>query len=52
MAKFCSNCGAQMADDDKVCGQCGTPAVSETTEQAAPEASADTAETPAFDNAS
>lgn len=41
-----------MADDDKVCGQCGTPAVSETTEQAAPEASADTAETPAFDNAS
>ncbi len=25
MAKFCSNCGAQMNDEDKVCGQCGTP---------------------------
>lgn len=25
MAKFCGNCGAQMGDDDKVCGQCGTP---------------------------
>ena len=24
MAKFCSNCGAQMQDEDKVCGQCGT----------------------------
>lgn len=28
MAKFCANCGAQMNDEDKVCGQCGTPAVS------------------------
>lgn len=26
MAKFCGNCGAQMDDNDKVCGQCGTPA--------------------------
>lgn len=25
MAKFCGNCGAQMNDTDKVCGQCGTP---------------------------
>lgn len=25
MAKFCGNCGAQMDDADKVCGQCGTP---------------------------
>ena len=25
MAKFCSNCGAQMEDADKVCGMCGTP---------------------------
>lgn len=25
MAKFCSNCGAQMDDEDRVCGQCGTP---------------------------
>ena len=25
MAKFCGNCGAQLEDDDKVCGQCGTP---------------------------
>lgn len=25
MAKFCSNCGSQMNDEDKVCGQCGTP---------------------------
>ena len=25
MAKFCGNCGAQLDDDDKVCGQCGTP---------------------------
>lgn len=25
MAKFCANCGAQMDDEDKVCGQCGTP---------------------------
>lgn len=23
MAKFCTNCGAQMEEDDKVCGQCG-----------------------------
>lgn len=26
MAKFCANCGAEMADTDRVCGQCGTPA--------------------------
>jgi len=26
MAKFCANCGAEMADADRVCGQCGTPA--------------------------
>ena len=25
MAKFCSNCGFRMEDDDKVCGNCGTP---------------------------
>lgn len=25
MAKFCANCGAQLEDGDKVCGQCGTP---------------------------
>ena len=25
MSKFCGNCGAQMDDDAKVCGQCGTP---------------------------
>lgn len=25
MAKFCGNCGAELADDAKVCGQCGTP---------------------------
>jgi hypothetical protein len=25
MAKFCRNCGAQMDDADRVCGQCGTP---------------------------
>ena len=25
MAKFCANCGFQMDDEDKVCGQCGTP---------------------------
>ncbi|MBQ0028292.1 MAG: hypothetical protein KBS96_06790 [Lachnospiraceae bacterium] len=25
MAKFCANCGAQMDDFDRVCGQCGTP---------------------------
>ena len=25
MAKFCANCGAPMEDDDRVCGQCGTP---------------------------
>ena len=25
MAKFCGNCGAQLDDGDKVCGQCGTP---------------------------
>lgn len=25
MAKFCANCGSQMDDEDKVCGQCGTP---------------------------
>ena len=24
MAKFCPNCGSQMQDEDKVCGQCGT----------------------------
>lgn len=29
MAKFCSNCGAPMADEDLVCGQCGTPAEAE-----------------------
>lgn len=27
MARFCANCGAAMEDGDKVCGQCGTPAV-------------------------
>ena len=26
MAKFCTQCGARMEDDDRVCGQCGTPA--------------------------
>ncbi len=25
MAKFCGSCGAQMDDNDKVCGNCGTP---------------------------
>lgn len=25
MAKFCGNCGAQLDDNAKVCGQCGTP---------------------------
>lgn len=25
MAKYCGNCGAQMADDARVCGVCGTP---------------------------
>ncbi len=25
MAKFCGNCGAQLMDEDKVCGYCGTP---------------------------
>lgn len=25
MAKFCSNCGAQMDDDARICGQCGMP---------------------------
>lgn len=25
MAKFCGNCGAQLDDDARVCGQCGTP---------------------------
>ena len=25
MAKFCTNCGSQLNDGDKVCGQCGTP---------------------------
>lgn len=25
MAKFCGNCGAQLGDDARVCGQCGTP---------------------------
>lgn len=24
-AKFCTNCGTQLKDGDKVCGQCGTP---------------------------
>lgn len=27
MAKYCANCGAQMADEDRVCSQCGTPVV-------------------------
>ncbi len=27
MAKFCANCGSQMRDEDKICGQCGTPVV-------------------------
>lgn len=27
MSKFCRNCGAQMDDIDKVCGQCGTHVV-------------------------
>ncbi len=27
MARFCSYCGAVMEDTDKVCGQCGTPAM-------------------------
>lgn len=35
MAKFCANCGAQMNDEDKVCGQCGTPAVSAAVKPAA-----------------
>lgn len=26
MAKFCANCGANMEENDIVCGQCGTPA--------------------------
>lgn len=25
MAKFCGNCGTQLADNAKICGQCGTP---------------------------
>lgn len=25
MEKFCGNCGAEMGDNAKVCGQCGTP---------------------------
>lgn len=25
MAKFCGTCGAQLGDDARVCGQCGTP---------------------------
>lgn len=25
MAKYCGNCGSQMDDDARVCGQCGTP---------------------------
>ena len=29
MAKFCANCGAPMDDEDRVCGQCGTPAETE-----------------------
>lgn len=24
MGKFCANCGSQLDDGDKVCGQCGT----------------------------
>ncbi len=27
MARFCANCGATMEEGDKVCGQCGTPAI-------------------------
>ena len=25
MSKYCAKCGAQMEDEDKVCGQCGAP---------------------------
>lgn len=25
MAKYCGNCGAELVDNAKVCGQCGTP---------------------------
>lgn len=27
MSNFCGNCGAQLEDDVKVCGYCGTPSV-------------------------
>ena len=26
MSKFCINCGKEMAEEDNVCGYCGTPA--------------------------
>lgn len=36
MAKFCGNCGSQMDDADKVCGQCGTPFAGATVSDATP----------------
>lgn len=35
MAKFCANCGAQLDDGAKVCGQCGTAVVEVDTTQTA-----------------
>lgn len=35
MAKFCANCGAPMDDEDRVCGQCGTPVESASAEEPA-----------------
>ncbi len=33
--KFCSNCGAQLADDAQFCGECGTPVVLQTVQNEA-----------------
>lgn len=42
MSRTCRNCGAQLADTDKVCPNCGSPVIEEI------EASEDTVEMPAI----
>lgn len=36
MAKFCGNCGAQLDDDARICGQCGTPYAGDNNRQKIP----------------
>lgn len=49
MAKFCTQCGAKLDDDDLFCGVCGVSLVKQDTDDHSAEKSEPSAETPEYE---